>query len=261
MKEVTQEEPDRKTARSSPLLVKSSNSVVSEILKSLTNTKNKDYENMLTLSSLSPIGEPLEIPVFKGSALVIYNGQIYFLCVMRHEGLPAELKTAGHHILFMKTMVWLIPYSSACNLTFKVPHPLLSREDAVKQNIKCLTTCATHTHQKKASNEMHFSSHRMTAISQPKSWSFILKRNNCQERHSGTPILVLFGQQQSLVLISPTFCSLSSKRRRENGAYLFQVWVWVTGTEGISFHTRLISNCNASFNWALAIIHGQVLQC
>lgn len=82
-----------------------------------------------------------------------------------------------------------------------------------------------------------------------------------------TPIPILFGQQQSLVLISSTFCLLSSKRRKENGAYLLQVeylfrmWVLVADTEGMGFRTRLISNCNASFNCALAIVHGQILQC
>lgn len=102
-----QEEPDRKAARTSPLIEKSSNSV-SEIFKSLTNTKNKDYKNMLTLSSLSPIGEQLEIPVFKGNALMIYNSQVYFPCGMRHEHLSAQMETAGHHILLRKTMFWII---------------------------------------------------------------------------------------------------------------------------------------------------------
>lgn len=103
------QEPDRKTARSFSLIVKSSNTVVSEILKSLTNTKNKDYKNMLILSSLSLIGEQMEIPVFKGSALIIFNGQVYLLYVMRHEDLSAEMEIAGHHMLLMKTMAWLNP--------------------------------------------------------------------------------------------------------------------------------------------------------
>lgn len=107
MKEAAQEEPDIKTARSSPLIVKSSSSVVSEILKSLTNTKNKVYKNMLILSSL--IGEQLEIPVFTGNALLIHNGQVYLLYVIRLEDLSAEMETAGHHMLLMSTMVWLIP--------------------------------------------------------------------------------------------------------------------------------------------------------
>uniref|UniRef100_A0A8C0B2M9 Uncharacterized protein n=1 Tax=Buteo japonicus TaxID=224669 RepID=A0A8C0B2M9_9AVES len=52
VKQLAQGELDRKTARSYPLIVKSSNSVVSGILKSLTNIKNKDYKNMLPLSSI-----------------------------------------------------------------------------------------------------------------------------------------------------------------------------------------------------------------
>ncbi|XP_041873121.1 ligand-dependent nuclear receptor-interacting factor 1-like [Corvus kubaryi] len=173
MKELAQKEPDGKTARSYPLIVKSSNSVVSEILKSLS---NKDYKNMLKLSSISPVGEQPEIPLFKGNALMISNGQVYLLYVMRHEELAAEMKIAGHHMLFMKTIVWLITCPSVRKLTFQVSHPLLLREDAVKQNIKCLTTCATPTPQKKTSNETHFSSPKMTTISQPKNCSPLARK-------------------------------------------------------------------------------------
>ena len=86
-KEVAQEEPAGKTARSCSLTVKPPNSVVSEILKSLTNI-NKDYKNMVMLSSISPIGEQLKIPLFKGNALMIYNNQVYLPCGMRHSWPP-----------------------------------------------------------------------------------------------------------------------------------------------------------------------------
>ncbi|XP_032911514.1 ligand-dependent nuclear receptor-interacting factor 1-like [Catharus ustulatus] len=168
VKKLAQEEPDEKTARSYPLIVKSSNNSVSEILKSFTNIKNKDYKNILTIS---PIEEQQEIPLFKGNALMIYNGQVYLLYVMRHEDVAAEMKISGHHMLFMKTIFWLITCRSVRKLTFQVSHPRLLREDGVKQNIKCLTTCATPTLQKKTSNETHFSSHEMTAISQPENCS------------------------------------------------------------------------------------------
>ncbi|XP_056342942.1 uncharacterized protein LOC130250854 [Oenanthe melanoleuca] len=171
MKKLAQEEPDGKTARFYPLIVKSSNSSVSEILKSLTNIKNKDYKNILTLSSTSPIEEQREIPLFKENALMIYNGHVYLLYVMRHEDLAAEMKISAHHMLFMKTIVWLITCRSVRKLNFQVSHPLLLREDAVKQNIKCLTTCATPTFLKKTSNETRFSSHMMTTISQPENCS------------------------------------------------------------------------------------------
>nr|XP_005487615.1 uncharacterized protein LOC102062480 [Zonotrichia albicollis] len=164
MKELVQEEPDEKKAKFYPLTVKSSNSAVSEVLKSLTNIKNKDF--MLTLSSISPIGEQPEIPLFKGNALMIYNHQVYLLYVMRHEDLAAEMKISGHHMLFMKTIIFLITCRSVRELTFQDSHPLLLRKDAVKQNIKCLTACATPTAQKKTSNEKHFSSHKRTTISQ-----------------------------------------------------------------------------------------------
>ncbi|XP_014740669.1 PREDICTED: uncharacterized protein LOC106858491 [Sturnus vulgaris] len=171
VRKLAQEEPDGKTARFYPLIVKSSNSAVSEILKSLTNIKDKDYKNMLTLSSVSPIGDQREIPLFKGNALMIYNDQVYLLYVMRHEDLAAETKISGHHMLFMKTIIWLITCRSVRKLKFQVSHPLLLREDAVKQNIKCLTTYATPALQKKTSNETHFSSHKITTISQPENCS------------------------------------------------------------------------------------------
>ncbi|XP_014118774.1 PREDICTED: uncharacterized protein LOC106629140 [Pseudopodoces humilis] len=173
VKEVAQKEPDGKTARFYPLIVKSSNSAVSEILKSLTSIKNKDYKNMLVLSSVSSIAQQLEIPLFKGNALMIYNGQVYLLYVMRHEDLAAEMKISGHHMLFMKTIVWLITCRSVRKLTFQVSHPLLLREDAVKQNTKCVPACATPTTQEEASNETHFSSHKMITISQPENCSLL----------------------------------------------------------------------------------------
>lgn len=172
VKQLAQEELDRKTARSYPLTVKSSNSVVSGILKSLTNSTNKDYKNILPVSSIiSPIGEQLEIPLFKGNAVAIYNGQVYLLYVMRHGALSPEMEIYGHHMLLRKTTVWLITCSAIHDVTTKVPRPLLSRQYNVKQNIKCLKTLATLTHQGKTSNATHFSSHRMTTISQPKQCS------------------------------------------------------------------------------------------
>ncbi|KAL2306299.1 hypothetical protein Nmel_004215 [Mimus melanotis] len=168
---LAQEEPDEKTARFYSLIVKSSNSAVSEILTSLTNIKNKNYKNMLTLSSINPIGDQWGIPLFKGNALMIYNDQVYLLYVMTHEDLAAEMKISGHHMLFMKTIVWLITCPYIRKLTFQVSHPLLLRENAVKQNRKCLTTCATPTLQKKTSNETHLSSHKITTISQPENCS------------------------------------------------------------------------------------------
>ncbi|XP_027743126.1 uncharacterized protein LOC114059174 isoform X2 [Empidonax traillii] len=166
------QEPARKIARSYPLIVKSSNMVVTEILKSLISMKNKDYKDMLPLSSVSPIGEQMDIPLFKGNALMIYNRQVYLLYVMRSEDLAAGREmVCHHHMLPMKTMVWLITCGSICSLPFKVQHPLLSREDAVKQDIKCVTACSTPTCQDKASNETHPSSCEMTTISQPRNCS------------------------------------------------------------------------------------------
>lgn len=171
MKQVSQEELDRNTSKSYPLIVKSSNSVVSGILKSLTDTDSKDYKNTLLLSSVNPIGEQLEIPLFKGNAIAIYKGQIYLLYLMRHEALSPEMEICGHDTLLRDTTLWLITCSAIRDVTTEVPHPLLSTQYVVKQNIKGLTALSTLTHQDKTSNATHFSSHRVTTISQPKQCS------------------------------------------------------------------------------------------
>ncbi|XP_064913915.1 ligand-dependent nuclear receptor-interacting factor 1-like [Columba livia] len=171
MKQLSQEELDRNTRKSYPLIVKSSNSVVSGILKSLTDINSKDYKNTLLLSSVSPIREQLEIPLFKGNAVAIYKGQIYLLYLMRREALSPEMEICGHDTLLRETTLWLITCSAIRDVTTEVPHPLLSKQYIVKQNKKGLTTLPTLTHQDKTSNATHSSSHRMTTISQPKQCS------------------------------------------------------------------------------------------
>uniref|UniRef100_A0A8C4JQ53 Uncharacterized protein n=1 Tax=Dromaius novaehollandiae TaxID=8790 RepID=A0A8C4JQ53_DRONO len=79
VKQLVQEE--LLTARSCPLTVKSSNSIVSLILKSLTNTKNKDLKNILPLQSISPTGDQIEIPLFKHNALKWKNMSKVFDCL------------------------------------------------------------------------------------------------------------------------------------------------------------------------------------
>uniref|UniRef100_A0A8C3JIT1 Uncharacterized protein n=1 Tax=Calidris pygmaea TaxID=425635 RepID=A0A8C3JIT1_9CHAR len=172
VKQLEQEEPDRKSERSYPLILKSSNSVVSGILKSLVNIKNKNYKNMLPLSSTSPIGKQLEIPLFKGNAVVIYDGQVYILYVMTHEDLPSEMEIHGCVALLRQTTVWLIACRAIHDRTIKVPHPLQSRDHAVKQNINPLTTLTPPAPQDKTSNATCLSSHGMITISQPKQWSY-----------------------------------------------------------------------------------------
>jgi len=171
VKQLAQEELYGKTARSYKFIVKSSNSVVTEILKSLINVRNKDYKNTLPLSSVSPTGEQPEIPLFKGHAIVIYNSQLYLLYLTRHEAPSPEMEIHGDDMLLRKTIVWPIACSSICVVTARVPHPLLPRQCVEKQNIKCLTTLSTPTHQDETSNATHFSPHRMTTISQPKQHS------------------------------------------------------------------------------------------
>ncbi|XP_040407324.1 ligand-dependent nuclear receptor-interacting factor 1-like isoform X3 [Cygnus olor] len=123
-----------KTARSYPLIVKSSNSVVSGILRSLTDIKYKDYKNVLPLSSVSPTEEKMKIPILRENAVMIHNGKVYLLAI--HD------------------------------ITTKASDTLLSRQCVAKQNIKCLPTLATH--QDEISKVTHFFSHRMTTMSQPK---------------------------------------------------------------------------------------------
>ncbi|PKK33209.1 ligand-dependent nuclear receptor-interacting factor 1-like [Columba livia] len=152
MKQLSQEELDRNTRKSYPLIVKSSNSVVSGILKSLTDINSKDYKNTLLLSSVSPIREQLEIPLFKGNAIAIYKGQIYLLYLMRREALSPEMEICGHDTLLRETTLWLITCSAIRDVTTEVPHPLLSTQYIVKQNKKGLTTLPTLMHQDKTSN-------------------------------------------------------------------------------------------------------------
>ncbi|KAM9562386.1 ligand-dependent nuclear receptor-interacting factor 1-like [Guaruba guarouba] len=171
--QLVQEELDRRTVRSYPLLVKSYSSVVSEILKSLTNTKNKDYKNTYILPPLSkcPTEEQPEIPLFKGNALVICNGKVYLLYVMGHEAVPAEMEVHGCDMLLRKTTAWLLTCSIIRDVTTEVPHSLLLGQYDIKQKERCLTTFATPPNQDKTSNATHFSSHGMTTISQPKQFS------------------------------------------------------------------------------------------
>ncbi|XP_064366246.1 ligand-dependent nuclear receptor-interacting factor 1-like [Dromaius novaehollandiae] len=168
VKQLVQEE--LLTARSCPLTVKSSNSIVSLILKSLTNTKNKDLKNILPLQSISPTGDQIEIPLFKHNALVIDNGRVYLLYVTRDEALSPEMEIHTRNMLLRKTTVYLITCSAIHDITSKVPHPLLSRRDLyfVKQNVKCPTT---PPHQHETLNATLFSSHGMTTMSQPKQCS------------------------------------------------------------------------------------------
>lgn len=170
VKQLAQEELDGRTARSYPLLVKSYSSVVSEILKSLTNTKNKDYKNTYIVPPLSecPTEEQLEIPLFKENALVICNGKVNLLYIMGHEALPAEMGVHDCDTLLRKTTAWLITCSIIRDVTTEVPHLLLSGQYDIKQKERCLTTFATPPNQDKTLNVTHFSSHGMTTISQPK---------------------------------------------------------------------------------------------
>lgn len=111
VKQLAQEELVRKTGSPYPLIIKSSNNVVTGILKSLTNIKNKDYKNMLPLSSISPTGEQLEIPLFERNAVVIHNGQVYLLHVTSHEALSVS-EIRGCPMLLRMATIWLITCSS-----------------------------------------------------------------------------------------------------------------------------------------------------
>ncbi|XP_071595193.1 ligand-dependent nuclear receptor-interacting factor 1-like isoform X2 [Heliangelus exortis] len=163
-KQLTHEALDRKT-RLYSLIVKSSNSVVSEILKSLNNIENKDYKRILPLSSTSPVGEQLKIPLFKESSLAIYNGQVYLLYVMRHKVLSPEMELYGHDMLLRMPTACLI----VCTAIREVP--VLSNQYVVKQTINYLRTLATTLHQDKTSNVTQFSSHRVTTVPQSKQCS------------------------------------------------------------------------------------------
>ncbi|XP_010212245.1 PREDICTED: ligand-dependent nuclear receptor-interacting factor 1-like [Tinamus guttatus] len=107
--------------RSCPLIVKSSNSIVSVILKSLTNPKNKDLKNMLPLSSLSPIGnrDKVDIPLFKDNALMIHNGRVFFLYVTRDEVVSSRMEIHSRDMLLRKTAVHVITCRAIHDITSK----------------------------------------------------------------------------------------------------------------------------------------------
>lgn len=168
VEELSQGELDSKTARCYTLIVKSYNSVISGILKSLTNIKNKEYKNVYSLSSISPMGEQVKIPFFKGNAVMIYDGQVYILYEMRHEFLSPEVEMYGCNKSVITTRVWLITCRAVYDLMTEVPHPLLSSQYVVKQDTKVLMSIATPIYQGKTSDATQVSSHFVTTVSQPK---------------------------------------------------------------------------------------------
>ncbi|XP_035176654.1 ligand-dependent nuclear receptor-interacting factor 1-like isoform X3 [Oxyura jamaicensis] len=143
VKQFAREELVSKTARSYPLIVKSSNSFVSGILRSLTDTKYKDYKNILPLTSISPTDEKMKIPVFKENAVMIRNGKVYLLYIKIHEGMPLVIEIQRRNILLRKTTICFIPCRAIHDITTKASDTLLSRQYVAKQNLKCLPTLAT----------------------------------------------------------------------------------------------------------------------
>lgn len=166
VKQSAQEELVSKTARSYPLIVKSSNSIVSEILRSLTDIKYKDYKNILPLSSVSRTEEKMKIPILKENAVMIHTGKVYLLYIKSHGVVPLEVEIQRRNMLFRKTTICFIPFRAIHDITPKVSDTLLSRQCVAKQNIKCLPTLATQLDE--ISKVTHFFSHRMTTMSQPK---------------------------------------------------------------------------------------------
>lgn len=104
VKQPVQEEQSSKTTKSYPLILKSSNTVVSGILRSLANAENKDCKNILPLSSISPIGKKVKIP-FKENAMIIHNGEVYIPYIMRHEILSTEMEIHSQDPLLRKITV------------------------------------------------------------------------------------------------------------------------------------------------------------
>ncbi|XP_071891714.1 ligand-dependent nuclear receptor-interacting factor 1 isoform X2 [Anas platyrhynchos] len=144
VKQFAREKLVSKTARPYPLIVKSSNSIVSGILRSLNDIKYKDYKNILPLSSVSPTEEKMKIPILKENAVMIHTGKVYLLYVKSHEVLPLEIEIQRRKTLFRKTTTCFIPFRAIHDVTPKVSDTLLSRQCVAKQNIKCLPTLATH---------------------------------------------------------------------------------------------------------------------
>lgn len=121
-KQLAQEEQGSKTTKSYSLILKSSNTVVSGILRSLANTENKDYKNILPLSSISSIGKKVKIP-FKENAMIIHNGEVYIPYVTRHETLSTEMEIQNQDTLLRKITVSFITCKTIRERTGQVrPH-------------------------------------------------------------------------------------------------------------------------------------------
>nr|XP_013057219.2 ligand-dependent nuclear receptor-interacting factor 1-like isoform X2 [Anser cygnoides] len=176
VKKFAGEELVSKTARSYPLIVKSSNSVVSGILRSLTDIKYKDYKNVVPLSSVSPSEEKMKIPVLKENAVMIHNEKVYLLYVKSHKVLPLKIEIQRRNTLLRKTTICFIPCRAIHDITTKASDTLLSRQCVAKQNIKCLPTLATHQDEiSKLLNKTDFQSEDDL---QPRNWKEVRKEED-----------------------------------------------------------------------------------
>ncbi|XP_019468279.1 uncharacterized protein LOC104909664 isoform X2 [Meleagris gallopavo] len=146
VKQPVQEEQGSKTTKSYPLILKSSNTVVSGILRSLANAENKDYKNILPLSSISPIGKKMKIP-FKENAMIIHNREVYIPYIMRRETLSTEMEIHSQDPLLRKITVSFITCRIIRERTEQFPKKAASPSEESQRRIESVA-------QQKEDNEL-----------------------------------------------------------------------------------------------------------
>lgn len=116
--------------------VKSSNNVVSKILKTLSDTKNVEVNpaNILPLCSNGPGGSQTKITPLKDNALVMYNGKVYLLTKRGSDVLSSQADkqtSSSSDALLKKEMPRQIDSTEVNKITSKVVNLVLSKSKGV----------------------------------------------------------------------------------------------------------------------------------
>ncbi|NXR86577.1 LRIF1 factor, partial [Hypocryptadius cinnamomeus] len=116
--------------------VKSSNTVASKILKTLSDTKNVEINsaNILPLCSNGPGGSQTKITPLKDNALVMYNGKVYLLTKRGSDVLSAQADkqaSSSSDALLKKETPKQIDSTEVNKITSKVVNLVLSKSKGV----------------------------------------------------------------------------------------------------------------------------------
>ncbi|KAM4645988.1 ligand-dependent nuclear receptor-interacting factor 1 isoform 1-T2 [Amazona ochrocephala] len=130
MKWVVQEGPQ--SAAPCLIPVKSSNSLASKILKTLSDMKNVEVNsaNMLSLCSNGPGGGQTKIPPIKDNALVMYNGKVYLLTKRSSDLLSGQADSqasSSSDVSVKKETPALIDSTAVSKITSEVVNLVLAK--------------------------------------------------------------------------------------------------------------------------------------